>query len=82
MLRLDPRLPAVAYLADRFSDNEVTLLKVICPRCEKEGKPSLLVTIEKAGDDRVVHGLCWTHRLQLLVSKEPDGPKPGEAGRE
>ncbi len=57
-------------------------MKVICPWCEKEGKPSLLVTIEKAGDDRIVHGLCWTHRLRLLVSKETDGPKPGEPGKE
>lgn len=55
-------------------------LKVICPRCRQEGKPCLLVTIETPGDDREVHGLCWTHRLQLLAtsSQSPASKEPGK----
>ena len=53
-------------------------LKVICPRCRQEGKPCLLVTIDIPGDDREVHGLCWTHRLRLLArSEDPATPDPG-----
>jgi hypothetical protein len=46
-------------------------LKVICPRCQQEEKPFLLVTIDIPGDDRELHGLCWTHRLRIL-GKPPD----------
>jgi hypothetical protein len=53
-------------------------LRVICPRCQEEGKPCLLVTIDVPGDEREIHGLCWTHRLRLLakgtgsaVSRDP-----------
>jgi hypothetical protein len=31
-----------------------------------------LVTIDIPGDDREVHGLCWTHRLRLLARGEDD----------
>jgi hypothetical protein len=55
-------------------------LKVICPRCQQEGKPYLLVTIDIPGDDREVHGLCWTHRLRLLV-KSTDAPPAREPGK-
>ncbi|MGH7365082.1 MAG: hypothetical protein ACREK9_01615 [Candidatus Rokuibacteriota bacterium] len=54
-------------------------MKVICSRCQQEGKPSLLVTIDIQGDDREVHGLCWTHRLRLLT-KGPDAPTTREPG--
>jgi len=54
-------------------------LKVICPRCQQEGKPSLLVTIDIPGDDRELHGLCWTHRLRLLA-KAIDAPPSREPG--
>jgi len=57
-----------------------TALKVICPRCQQEGKPCLLVTIDIPGDDREVHGLCWTHRLRLLV-KSTDSPPSREPGK-
>src|SRR5688572_10993070 len=59
-----------------------TALKVICRRCQQEGKPCLLVTIDIPGDDREVHGLCWTHRLRLLAGdpKRPASP-PREPGR-
>jgi hypothetical protein len=57
-----------------------TALRVICPRCQQEGKPSLLVTIDIQGDDREVHGLCWTHRLRLLA-KTTDAPAPREPGK-
>jgi hypothetical protein len=57
-------------------------LKVICPRCQEAGRPFLLVTIDIPGDDREVHGLCWTHRLELLArsaagtaSREPGKPE-------
>ena len=55
-------------------------LKVICPRCQQEGKPCLLVTIDIPGDDREVHGLCWTHRLRLLVKATDPQPsrEPGK----
>ena len=56
-------------------------LKVICPRCQQEGKPCLLVTIDIPGDDREVHGLCWTHRLRLLT-KGPEGAPPREPGKQ
>jgi hypothetical protein len=49
-------------------------LKVICPRCQQEGKPYLLVTIDIPGDDREVHGLCWTHRLRLLAKPTDAAP--------
>jgi hypothetical protein len=55
-------------------------LKVICPRCQQEGKPYLLVTIDIPGDDREVHGLCWTHRLRLLA-KTTDSPASREPGK-
>jgi hypothetical protein len=55
-------------------------LKVICPHCRQEGKPCLLVTIETPGDDREVHGLCWTHRLRLLT-KGADSTATGEPGK-
>lgn len=55
-------------------------LKVICPRCQQEGKPSLLVTIDIPGDDREVHGLCWTHRLRLLA-KGAEATKRREPGK-
>jgi hypothetical protein len=54
-------------------------LKVICPRCRQEDKPSLLVTIDTPGDDREVPGLCWTHRLRIL-GKEPDAGEGNEPG--
>ena len=57
-----------------------TALRVICPRCQQEGKPSLLVTIDIQGDDREVHGLCWTHRLRLLA-KTTDSPASREPGK-
>lgn len=41
-------------------------MKVICPRCQQEKKPFLLVTIDIPGDDRELRGLCWTHRLRIL----------------
>jgi hypothetical protein len=55
-------------------------LKVICPRCQQEGKPYLLVTIDIPGDDREVHGLCWTHRLRLLA-KSTDAAPSRETGK-
>ncbi|HEX4995635.1 MAG TPA: hypothetical protein VFX87_11715 [Methylomirabilota bacterium] len=55
-------------------------MKVICPRCQQEGKPSLLVTIDIPGDDREIHGLCWTHRLRLLA-KSTDVPPSREPGK-
>ena len=57
-----------------------TALKVICSRCQQEGKPSLLVTIDIPGDDREIHGLCWTHRLRLLAKSTDSTPsrEPGE----
>lgn len=55
-------------------------LKVICPRCQQEGKPCLLVTIDIPGDDREVHGLCWTHRLRLLA-KAADPQSSREPGK-
>jgi hypothetical protein len=55
-------------------------LKVICPRCQQEGKPYLLVTIDIPGDDREVHGLCWTHRLRLLA-KSADAAPSRETGK-
>jgi hypothetical protein len=56
-------------------------LKVICPRCQQEGKPYLLVTIDIPGDDREVHGLCWTHRLRLLAKPTDAAPsrEPGKS---
>jgi hypothetical protein len=57
-----------------------TNLKVICPRCQQEGKPYLLVTIDIPGDDREVHGLCWTHRLRLLA-KSADAAPSRETGK-
>ena len=56
-----------------------TTLKVICSRCQQEGKPSLLVTIDIPGDDREIHGLCWTHRLRLLARSTDSTPsrEPG-----
>jgi hypothetical protein len=56
-------------------------LKVICPRCRQEGKPCLLVTIDIPGDDREVHGLCWTHRLRLLARGEDPTPTSGTGDR-
>ncbi len=56
-------------------------LKVICPRCRQEGKPSLLVTIDIPGDDREVHNLCWTHRLRLLGRGEDPTPAPDTGAR-
>jgi hypothetical protein len=55
-------------------------LRVICPRCQQEGKPSLLVTIDIQGDDREIHGLCWTHRLRLLAKTTDSRPsrEPGK----
>jgi hypothetical protein len=55
-------------------------LKVICPRCQQEEKPFLLVTIDIPGDDREVHGLCWTHRLRIL-GKAPDAGEGQESGK-
>jgi len=55
-------------------------LKVICPRCREEGKPFLLVTIDIPGDDREIHGLCWTHRLRLL-GKPPHASQTREPGK-
>ena len=55
-------------------------LKVICPRCQEEGKPSLLVTIDIPGDNREVHGLCWTHRLRLLA-KGAEAAQKREPGK-
>ena len=48
-----------------------------CPRCQEEEKPFLLVTIDIPGDDREVHGLCWTHRLRIL-GKPPETDQGGE----
>lgn len=69
-------LPAAWHRVCRVSN----ALKVICPRCQHEGKPFLLVTIDIPGDDREVHGLCWTHRLRLL-NKETDAPATEEPGK-
>ena len=56
-------------------------LKVICPRCRQEGKPCLLVTIDIPGDDREVHGLCWTHRLRLLARGDDSTSAPEGGAR-
>ena len=55
-------------------------MKVICPSCRQEGKPCLLVTIDIPGDEREVHGLCWTHRLRLLT-KRPVVDRTREPGK-
>lgn len=48
-------------------------MKVICHRCQQEKKPFLLVTIDIPGDDRELHGLCWTHRLRILGKQADAG---------
>jgi hypothetical protein len=40
-----------------------------------------LVTIDTPGDDREVHGLCWTHRLRLLGRGEDPTPTSGTGKR-
>jgi len=38
------------------------------------------VTIDIPGDEREVHGLCWTHRLRLLT-KRPVVDRTREPGK-
>lgn len=44
-------------------------MKVICASCEAEGKPALIGERAPLNASTEVYGLCWTHKLQLLLRK-------------
>jgi hypothetical protein len=53
-------------------------MKAICASCRSEGRPELVGEQAPLDDPTEVRGICWTHKLQaLLTTKHASGGRPG-----